>query len=70
MLWGNFARETRIEEKKRFISPTFNPYHKPCDKVVTKKEKDGPCYVISKCNDCPLEKVTVKRCKRCRVNKD
>ena len=56
-------RSNYLEDKYRF----FGAIHKVISaKFKPKREKNGPCYIITSCNDCPLEKVTVKRCERCR----
>ena len=64
MFWGEFSKELRMEGQKRFKPPTFRRYQKPTVKNMERREKAGPCYIVTKCNDCPLDKVTVKQCRR------
>ena len=67
MFYGDFSKDLRIEEQKRFISPIFKRYQKPITKYVY-KEVNGPVLNGRPCNDCPFDKATMKQCKRCRGN--
>ncbi len=67
MFWGDFSKELRMEEQKRFVAPLFKRYQKPAAKVVPRKLTRGKVMLLTGlCNDCPFEKVTVKQCKKCR----
>ena len=68
MFWGDFPKEMRMAEQERFKPPTFRRYQRPAAKYVV-KGKNGPVFLITKCNDCPFEKVSQKTCKRCRCQR-